>query len=218
MATQAQIDANRENAKKSHGASTQEGREASSRNRTTHGLCHHSHGLFYFLEDEDRTKYHALREALFAEHEPQTETEKILVRHMAQHEWLRARAIRLQGTCFLEEGEGAIVNPLAFPGFALYLRYQTMHERAFFKCLRELQNLREQRRKTEIGFESQKLKISAERRAIQTLELKKHTFELRKEELQIKKVRVRTASAAGTTTEPSKSDPETSPGEQKMAA
>jgi hypothetical protein len=98
------------------------------------------------------------------------------------------------------------------------MRYQAQHERSFYKALRELQNIRKERRNSEIGFESQKLKVSAERRAIQTLELKKQIFDLRKAELQIKKIRVQAASASGTTIEQTKSDPEMSPGEQKMAA
>jgi len=41
---------------------------------------------------------------------------------------------------------------------------------------------------------------------------------MRKEELQIKKIRVRAAAAGATTTEQPNSDPEISAGDQRMAA
>jgi hypothetical protein len=75
------------------------------------------------------------------------------------------RAIRLQNGCFSE------IDPLADAPkqLALYLRYQTTHSRAFYKALAELQRLREQKRKQEIGFVSQERKeaeqkLAAERR------------------------------------------------------
>ncbi len=41
---------------------------------------------------------------------------------------------------------------------ALYIRYQTTHDRAFHKCLNQLLKLRAEKRKAEIGFESQQQK------------------------------------------------------------
>jgi hypothetical protein len=205
MATQAQIFANQENAQKSCGATSEAGREASSKNRTSHGLCYHS-GVFTLLVDEDPAKFRQLTEALNAEHQPQTESERIIVRHMVQHEWLRARALRLQNLYFTP-GEGAISEKR----FALFIRYETTHERGFFTCLRELQNLRKEARKTGIGFESQKLKQAAEQRAGETLELKKQVFEWQKEVVQMKKDRTKVTANP-------KSEPEFTPAEQKMAA
>jgi hypothetical protein len=212
MATKAQINANRENAKKSRGATTPEGQEASSRNRTSHGLIYHS-GNFFLLEEESEEKFCELIDKLAEEYQPETETECILVRNMAHHDWLRARALRFQH-CWFDPQGGFVTTD----GLQVFMRYQAQHERGFYKALRELQNIRKERRNNEIGFESQKLKISAERRAIQTLELKKQVFELRKEELQIRKIRVRAAAAGGSTVETAQPDPEMSPVDQKMAA
>ena len=36
---------------------------------------------------------------------------------------------------------------------ALYLRYQTTHDRAFERCVKELRTLRKEREKVKIGFE-----------------------------------------------------------------
>jgi hypothetical protein len=46
--------------------------------------------------------------------------------------------------------------------FALYRRYQTTHQRSSLKCLSELLNLRHEKRKAEIGFESQERKRKEE--------------------------------------------------------
>jgi hypothetical protein len=64
--------------------------------------------------------------------------------------------------------------------FALYLRYQTTHERAFYKALTELQKLREQRRKEQIGFESQKRAQADEIRAEKALNLRIQEFQIKK--------------------------------------
>jgi hypothetical protein len=72
---------------------------------------------------------------------------------MAQHHWLRDRAGLLQSNCFQDEGS------IDEKRLALYLRYQTTHERAFHKCLNDLLKLRAEKRKNEIGFECGTCKI-----------------------------------------------------------
>ena len=210
MATPAQILANWQNAQKSTGATSAAGKQASSQNRTTHGLAAssvlHSNATMYFLEDENIEKWNALFDRVMAEHKPQTETEVILARRMAQHEWLRARALRLQNSCIPTDQ-----HMMATEHFALYLRYQTTHERAFYKALNELQMLRNERKKEQIGFESQKRAQAAEIRAEKTLTL-------RIQEFQIKKLRFeRSAKPQQTTTVPVP-QAESSPGNLRMAA
>jgi hypothetical protein len=61
---------------------------------------------------------------------------------MAKHFWLGQRALRLQEFCFHMEFP-KIENNFE-KQFALYLRYQTTHERAFHKCLNDMQKLRAQ--------------------------------------------------------------------------
>ena len=211
MATPAQILANSQNAQKSAGAKTAAGKQASSQNRTTHGLASslHNHETMYFLEDENIENWKALFDRIVAEYKPQTETEVILVRRMAQHEWLRARALRLQSSCFPEPEEE--MHMMATEHFALYLRYQTTHDRAFYKALNELQKLREQRRKEQIGFESQKRDEAAAIRAEKTLNL-------RIQEFQIKKLRFERSQQPQQTTSAPAPQAEQSPGDQKMAA
>ena len=91
---------------------------------------------------------------LKCEYTPKNRTEMILVERMAQHHWLRSRATMLQGLCFLDDGT------IDDKRLALYLRYETTHERAFHKCLNELLRIRAEKRKQEIGFECGTCKIA----------------------------------------------------------
>jgi hypothetical protein len=65
--------------------------------------------------------------------------------------WLGKRAVTLQNGCF--DGDNPICEVPEH--LALYLRYQTTHDRAFHKALNTLLRLRAEKRKQEIGFESQ---------------------------------------------------------------
>jgi len=86
------------------------------------------------------------------EHQPASPTETSLVEGMAQHQWLRKRALKLESSCF-DPTTGQIADQKQL---ALCLRYQSTHERGFHKCLNALLKLRTEKRKMEIGFESQK--------------------------------------------------------------
>jgi hypothetical protein len=97
------------------------------------------------LPGESREDFDELCQSLRSEHRPETTTEVLLVESMAQHYWLKQRALRLQSLC-LNDNEKSL---------ALYLRYQATHERAFYKALDTLVKLRADKRKAEIGFESQ---------------------------------------------------------------
>ncbi|HEX4228306.1 MAG TPA: hypothetical protein VHZ07_06530 [Bryobacteraceae bacterium] len=169
MSNSAQISANQANAQHSTGPVTDTGKAASSQNRRIHPGCRRVSlsaisplgegftGRFGLMKDENGEEYTALIKALYDEHQPATVTESILVEKMAQHFWTAQRAIRLQSISFGDED-----HPKQL---ALYLRYQTTHDRAFHKCLSDLLKLRAERRKAlesekkaEIGFESQKRK------------------------------------------------------------
>ena len=151
MSTEAQIAANRANAEQSSGPKTEEGKAASSRNHTSHGLSY-ANRIFFLLACENVEVYSILLANLHCEHRPDTETERMLVDRMAQHHWLRNRAEACESGCFKEDGT------LDDKSLALFMRYRTSHERAFHKCLNELLKLRAEKRKIEIGFESQKQK------------------------------------------------------------
>jgi hypothetical protein len=146
MSTEAQIAANQLNSQHSTGPRTEAGKAASSQNSWKHGL---TVGVFRVLAHEDQFNYDLLRQSLLDEHKPTSPTEAILVERMAQHHWMRTRAIHYQSACLEDE------NGLDYARLSLFLRYETMHERAFHKCLTDLLKLRAEKQKAEIGFTSQ---------------------------------------------------------------
>ncbi|HEY3938336.1 MAG TPA: hypothetical protein VGL97_12955 [Bryobacteraceae bacterium] len=135
---------NRRNARHSTGPRTMDGKLASSRNSTKHGLTSGQ----IIIAGEDPAAFDALLAAFFAEHQPANIIEELLVQEMAQSHWLGQRAIRLQNDCFSAEGVDT-------KRLALFLRYQTTHQRAFHKALAVLLALKKTRRQEEIGFVSQ---------------------------------------------------------------
>jgi len=145
---------NRANAEHSTGPKTPEGKAASCLNNTKFGLTGTN---FTVLEWEDRAAFDQLLNGLREEHQPSTPTEQILVDNMAEHHWLSQRAVLLQNLCFQIE-EPACQSSDHEKQLALYMRYQTTHQRAFHKCLDQLLKLRAARQKEERGFESQKQK------------------------------------------------------------
>ncbi len=172
----AQLAANRANAKLSSGPKTDDGRAVSSQNRTTHGLARHN-GTFVLLSSEDPNGFEALKAALAEEHSPTTETESILINAMAESHWLANRAQTLQNTC-LDLQTGQITDA---PLFSLYLRYQTTHTRAFHKSLNDLLKLRFEKRKAQNGFEAQNRKKEELRIQNERHEMKKehHEWDIR---------------------------------------
>lgn len=150
MTTKAQIGANQANAQHSTGPRTADGKAASSQNRRTFGLT----GRFTVLEWEDPFEFDQLVVKLRLQYDPKLPFEEELVEKMAQHHWCARRAGLLQDGCFDMD------HPLCAQGaekdLALFLRYQSTHERAFERCAKELRNLKNAREKEKIGFESQK--------------------------------------------------------------
>jgi hypothetical protein len=118
---------NRQNAQRSTGPRTFPGKLASSRNATKHGLA----GGQIIIPGEDPAAFDALLAALVEEHQPANATEELLITEVAQSHWLSQRAIRLQNDCFTADG-------IDTKHLALFLRYQTTHQRAFHKALNTL--------------------------------------------------------------------------------
>ena len=144
---------NRANAQFSTGPRSLTGKAIVSQNN----LCHGFTGSFQVLAWERQEDFNQLLASFRDEHQPANPYETVLVEKMAQHFWLSQRALRLQDECFL-------APEIDQKALALFLRYQTTHDRAFHKCSDELRKLRNQRRKQEIGFESQKRREAHESR------------------------------------------------------
>ena len=131
-------------------------------------------GTLRLLGCEDAAGFEALKQALFAEHQPTTPTESILVNNMAESHWLAKRNLRLQDTCTDPE-TGAVINE---KHFSLYMRHHAALTRSFHKSLADLLKLRAAKHRDERGFEAQKLQQ-------QKLEMKKdaHNIDLLRKDI-----------------------------------
>jgi len=197
MSSAAQVSANRANAQLSTGPQTEAGLAAIAHNNFRHGLA----SAFVVLPTEDHTAYDDLLLNLNLEFSPSTETEEILVTAMAQHHWLVQRALRLQQPLFeaaVETGAAPDAKQLG-----LYLRYQSTNDRAYHKALSQLLRLRSDRRRTEIGFESEKArnemqqaKLAAFAEAQQAKQTQAARAQEMKEELHAAKLRKAEARAS----------------------
>jgi hypothetical protein len=90
--TEAQIDANRENAKKSTGPRSAEGKAASSRNGLKHGLCAGQH----LLPGEDPEEFLFLLKDLSDRLRPEGPAEEKLVQRIAAGQWRLDRALPIE--------------------------------------------------------------------------------------------------------------------------
>jgi hypothetical protein len=162
--TRAEI--NRENAKKSTGPKTPEGKAASSKNALKYGI----YSKFACIEGEDPEQLDALREDLRAEHQPASLTEEMLVDEIAHHYWRIRRFRYLESQMWIsqgrnEQGELCVNLDQAIwmidHGLAAHVqRALNSAERSFHKALKTLQETKKLRNeaavfskpKTQSGF------------------------------------------------------------------
>jgi hypothetical protein len=149
MISARKLGANRENAKRSTGPKTPDGKTASSKNAISHGLS----STFKVLPHEDAEAFAALLASLTAEHEPETGQETFLVRQMAESQWRlnRTRAYesiawgQLIGEVDETNPEERIVARMSEKVnniFDLLRRYANDAERSWYRASREMSKLR----------------------------------------------------------------------------
>src|SRR3974377_2107938 len=92
MSSLKQIEANRRNALKSTGPSTDEGKEQSRRNAVRHGL----NAETVIADLDDATDYQAFEAAVIADYDAQTAVERELVLRLASVLWRLRRAIGIE--------------------------------------------------------------------------------------------------------------------------
>jgi hypothetical protein len=171
-ASSAQLAANQANAQLSTGPVTPEGKAAVSQNATVHGLT----GKFHVLACESQAEFDQLLKGFLRSEQPQGEDEISMVHEMAECAWLSRRCVRMQNQCWAAIESGSEEEQrTAHKKMSLYMRYQTTHNRTFFRNATELRKRRNERRRVENGFVSQKLKAAAEARREQV--------EIRKQQL-----------------------------------
>ncbi|MBV8895372.1 MAG: hypothetical protein JO051_02595 [Acidobacteriaceae bacterium] len=159
--SQAKLAANRENAQLSTGATSESGKAIVSQNATKHGLT----GKFKVLSCESQSEFDQLLNGFLRAESPIGEDEVAMVHQMAEAVWLSRRCLRLQNDCFAAlESENPDDHRAAHKSLALYMRYQTTHDRTFVRYSTELRKRRNERARAERGFVSQKHKEAADKR------------------------------------------------------
>ncbi len=138
------------------------------------------HGLagtvFKIIHGASEEEFENLEAALIDEHQPQTITESMLVRTLAEAWWLRNRAQADQDFCLRATG---VIDPVELP---LYMRYQAHHDRVFHRILNDLLKLRATRTKSELQkvAEAQKQQLAELRIESARLRLKMQHTRLQK--------------------------------------
>jgi hypothetical protein len=157
MATRKQIAANRRNAKKSTGPRTPEGKAASARNATKHGLLSRQ----ALLADENESEFVELRIQIHGELAPMGALETVLVNRIAAQQWRLARVPALEAELFErlrydalgnDDGLGAAWARDAGPyggALARLARYETMLDRSTARLLADLRRLQAGRRQAD---------------------------------------------------------------------
>src|SRR5947209_2467620 len=102
----AQLKANQENAQKSTGPKTGEGRKRARINATRHGLT----GQFHAFSHEDKRAFDQHCEGLMADFNPATYREKILAMSIAEDMWRLNRARALENNIFAIGMSGPIAD------------------------------------------------------------------------------------------------------------
>lgn len=155
MTTTKRLQANRNNAQKSTGPVTEEGKAAVSMNALKHGLLSGA----VLLPDEDASLLADLEDQLRSHLKPEGPLETLLVDRMAASLWRLRRLNRVETGIFADEQKdiarfalGKPIEPgnvgLAFirvanssDAFSKLSRYESTIERSLFKALHELQRL-----------------------------------------------------------------------------
>jgi hypothetical protein len=159
MRTERQTQASRANGAKSRGPATPEGKLASSRNATTHGMLSGT----IVLEGESKDRFRALLAALHEELQPRTPIETSLVENMAVARWRQMRIwgmekagmeheMRRQAEASQSTEDTATRSALAFRtlcddsrSLELINRYESRYDRQYLRAHRRLLELRDRR-------------------------------------------------------------------------
>ena len=144
MATAAQIRANRQNARRSTGPTSEAGKENCKMNALKHGLAAR---VFVVGPDENADEFEALRAQLREDHQPVTQIEEILVEEIAQAWWRLQRARHHEAEILRN---APVINKDVYASwFGPIMRYQAAAERALHRAITQLRTTQNDRRRHE---------------------------------------------------------------------
>ena len=175
--------ANRINAQLSAGPVTDTGKQTVSKNAIRHGLT----GRFRVAPDESQEYSDEMLAGFIDAEDPADQEEVQYVQYMAEATWLSRRAVRLQDLAILTMQCGTPEEQKqAGKDLALFLRYMTTHDRAYWRYATELRNHRNDRMKAERGFVSQKHKEAADLRRQEIHEVRQALQNVKQQGLEIR--------------------------------
>ena len=148
MASDKQMRANRQNARKSTGPKTPEGKAVARLNALKHGLLSQP----ILLPNEDEASLMQLSERLHSQLQPVGELESLLVERIVAAAWRLRRVLAVEAGIYEKErfnymgeenglGMAFIRDANGANAFSKLSRYETTIERGLFKALHELQRL-----------------------------------------------------------------------------
>lgn len=149
------LQANRENAQKSTGPRTTQGKRSSSRNAEKHGLLSKDLVIRSGEGKESRKEFNQLLEELIEDFQPQNRAELSLVETIAICDWRYRRTLRAEAgeiiNGFVDESRVAlnsVPSHRSIPGadaVSKILRYQTTIHRQKMQALQMLEKLQQRR-------------------------------------------------------------------------
>lgn len=145
--TAAQIEANRKNAKKSTGPTSEEGKAKVSTNAVTHGLTSHS---LYNPKIDDEFEFKRFSDSVMQSLDPQGELEFFFANRVISCMWRLKRVCKIEEFLFSNEklNEGECIADRIF----IYLKdkipivnkYEKSIEKSLYQTLREYKKIKEQ--------------------------------------------------------------------------
>lgn len=161
MATQKQIIANIENAKRSTGPKTETGKVIVAQNAVKHGVFSKQ----IVLQEESKDEFEELKREFYSQFQPRGLLEKLLLERALTAAWRLSRMIQVESILMnhatkksFGRGLADVLSGRQGDELSLLCRYETSLERSLFKSLAELralQSARSSHTEIEIGFVSQ---------------------------------------------------------------
>jgi hypothetical protein len=149
MTSPQQILANTQNGRLGAGCKTEEGKAASARNATRHGLTSKT----VVLAGEDQAEFDELLEGYALQYSPANPEQRFLIQQLAESEWRLRRARGLETTFFNQHSDEEILNNREVAdSLARLTRYETAIERSYYKALREVQKQMKVREADELAL------------------------------------------------------------------
>jgi hypothetical protein len=152
MASQKQIEANRNNALLSTGPKTPEGKEIVSQNAVTHGIFSKN----IVAHDESKEEFKAIESEFYKLFKPQGILELLLLERLVVAAWRLSRIGKIEPILIKIASETSwsgrdiseIFDNSLGKRLALMSRYEVTLERTLFKAINELKSLQEARKRS----------------------------------------------------------------------